>query len=548
MSRHQDRLGKGAALSDADQAEDMDLIEELGANTIRFAHYQHARKWFDLADQRGMIVWAEMPYVSMASFDDSLPTPELVENSRQQLTELIRQNYNHPSVAVWGVGNEVDSKALFSGKAVKTVGLLKALHELAKAEDPSRLTTFADCCAEAPIRTPGESEPLLGLTDAVGFNRYPGWYSTNPGTMGATLDRLHARIPSVPMSISEYGAGGALTQHSDNARGGAINAFGRPHPVEYQSWVHEENWRSIRAPPYLWATWVWNMFDFASDFRAEGDAIDLNDKGLITFDRKVRKDAFYFYKANWSSEPVLHINGKRYVHRAYPAADLQIYSNAETATLKVNNLELGSQPCPERICIWRNVALRPGENRIVASASFGGRRLVDAITLAGPDADRDGIRINAGYLAREVLPDGRVFGSDNFFTGGSAKALNPKDVTALFERHGAKDRVVAGTNFAVLFDGYREGRFTYEIPLPDGQWHLKLTTFEPEQGTAGQRTFSVSANGRPVLPLVDPFAAAGGSLKAAEFKIPVTAEGGRLNLAFEPVNGPAIVAAIEITR
>lgn len=547
VSRHQDMADKGAALSDEDHVRDMDLIEELGANTIRIAHYQQAQKWLELANERGMVVWAEIPYVSMATFGDGEPPAQVVENARQQLTELIRQNFNHPSVAVWGVGNEIDSLTL-GGKAVKARGLLQALHDLAKAEDPRRPTAFADCCAGSPFASHPDVEVLVGTTDAVGYNRYPGWYSPDPKALGPILDSLRQRFPRVPMSVTEYGAGGALTQHSDNPRGGAINAFGRPHPEEYQGWVHEENWRVLRDRPYLWATWVWNMFDFASDFRAEGDAIDLNDKGLVTFDRKTRKDAFYFYKANWSSAPVVHINGRRHAQRAYPAADISVYSNARDVALKVNGADAGLQPCPDRICTWRNVALSPGANRLVASATIDGVAISDEMTLQGPDPDRDGIRINAGYLTSLTLGDGRRFGSDHFFAGGEAKALNPKDITALFERRGAKDKAVTGAANPVLHEGYREGRFSYSIPMPNGRWQVRLSLFEPQESAPAKRTFSVVANGKRMLDRFDPFDAAGGSLKEVTRSFPVAVQNGRLELAFEPESGPAIVSAIEIVR
>lgn len=547
VSRHQDMASKGAALSDADHERDMDLIEEVGANTIRFAHYQHAKKWFELADQRGMIVWAEIPYVSMATFGDGLPSAAFVENARQQLIELIRQNYNHPSVVVWGVGNEIDSKSL-GGKPVKAQALVRDLHSLAKAEDPSRLSALADCCASSPFVNPATAEQLIGLTDVVGLNRYPGWYSPDPSAMGAILDRMHAQYPNVPLSVTEYGAGGALSQHSDNPTGGAINAFGRPHPEGYQSWVHEENWRQLKSRRYLWASWVWNMFDFASDFRAEGDAIDLNDKGLVTFDRTVRKDAFYFYKANWSSAPLLHLTGRRYVDRAYPVADISAYTNASAARLSVNGVELGEQPCPDRICVWRNVALAPGQNKLLAKAHVNGAEVEDAIALNGPDADRQGIRINAGDLTSMALADGRRFGSDHFFSGGDSKALNPRTITALFERRGAKPKSVAKAQSAVLHDGYREGRFTYDIPIPNGNWVVRITTFEPDSRTPGQRSFSVAANGKTALASVDPAAVAGAALTEVVLSFPVNVTAGRLTLAFNPIKGPAIVSALEIER
>lgn len=547
VSRHQDRMGKGAALSDADHVEDMNFVEEIGANTIRFAHYQHAPKWFELADERGMVVWAEIPFVSIASFDDAPAGPEVVENARGQLIELIRQNFNHPSVAVWGIGNEVDSKVLFYRKPAKVRDLLDTLQMLAKQEDSARLTTLADCCAEAPVDAPAVSEVLVGAADTVGFNRYPGWYSADANAMGTILDRLHARFPNVPMSVSEYGAGGALSQHSDDPDGGPVNAFGRPHPEEYQARVHEENWRALRDRRYLWATWVWNLFDFASDFRGEGDAIDLNDKGLVTFDRKVRKDAFYFYKANWSREPTLHINGRRHENRPYPVATISVYSNARSVRLTVNGKNLGSQPCPERICTWPVVPLASGANTLRASTRIDGRTIHDQIRLYGPDPMAQGVRINSGDLTATVLPDGRHFGSDTFFEGGTARSLNARSITALFERKNVR-KSVSGASQPILHEGYREGRFRYSVPLPNGNWQVKVSSFEPDDALPAPRSFTVVANGKTAIADFAPAIAAGGPMRDAVVRFPVQVADGHLELAFEPGSGSAVVSAIEIER
>lgn len=548
VSRHQDKMGEGAALSDAEHRADMDQIAEIGANTIRFAHYQHAHKWFDLADQRGMIAWAEIPYVSIASFGDGPPDAAVVDNAQQQLTELIRQNFNHPSVAVWGIGNEVDSKVLFNRKPVQARALLDQLHRLAKQEDPLRMTAMADCCAEAPIAPPAAPETLIGATDVVGFNRYPGWYSLDARAMGTTLDRLHSKFPHIPMSVTEYGAGGALTQHSDNPMGGPINAFGRPHPEEYQSYVHEENWQDLKTRRYLWASWVWNMFDFASDFRGEGDAVDLNDKGLVTFDRKTRKDAFYFYQAHWSEAPVLHLTGRRYVDRPYSVIDIRAYSNAPDASLIVNGQDLGRQPCPEHICVWHNVALAPGANQIAVRATRYDQLLTDAMVLNGPNPRRDGVRINVGDLTGSLLSDGRRFGSDNFFAGGEAKALNATSMTALFERRAAPKQVASQHGTAVLNEGYREGQFRYQLPLENGDWTVKITSFEPEEARARTRSFSVVANGITAVSHFNPFEAAKGALIEVTRSFPVRVRQGQLTLEFVPETGPALVSAIEIER
>lgn len=386
VSRHQDRLGKGWALTTQDHEEDMALIEEIGANTIRFAHYQHAPDWFRLADERGMVVWAEVPFVNQTTFGPGAPSPALIANARQQMLELIRQNQNHPSVVTWSVGNEVDIKSSGEGRRGNSRGLLRELAALAKQTDPSRPTTFADCCERVPGKKGGGSEMLAGTTDLIGYNRYFGWYNGKPDDLGPELDRLHRLHSTLPMSVSEYGAGGALTQHTDTPHTGPFDPHGRPQPEEYQSWLLERQWLEIKARPYLWASWVWNMFDFATNTRAEGDAVDINTKGLMTFDRKTRKDAFYFFKANWSATPVLYITARRFVERPDPVTDVKIYSNADSVRLVVNGRDLGSRSCPDRICLWPGVTLAAGANDVVAQARFGTTTLSDRVAWRAPAA------------------------------------------------------------------------------------------------------------------------------------------------------------------
>ncbi|MBX3594056.1 MAG: beta-galactosidase [Sphingomonas sp.] len=381
VSRHQDDLGKGWALSPADHARDMALIAEMGANTVRFAHYQHAEDWFDLADRYGMVVWAEAPLVNKIAFGDAPASPELVANARQQLIELIRQNYNHPSVVTWGIANEIDIDLAFGrlGPRADPRPLLRELDALAHAEDRTRPTVLADCCEGTPGDKVPYLAPLTGQADLIGYNRYYGWYYGKVDDLGPHLDAMHARYPGVPISVSEYGAGAALSQHVENPGTWRINAGGRPHPEEFQSWLHERSWPQLRARPYLWASWIWNMFDFSSRVRQEGDATDINDKGLVTFDRKVRKDAFFYYKAQWSDTPVLHINSRRWRIRTDPLTSIRLYSNAPSVHVALNGRSLGNVPCIDRVCAVAQIRLAEGANRVEASARFGSRILRDRV-------------------------------------------------------------------------------------------------------------------------------------------------------------------------
>ena len=371
VSRHQDVLGRGWMLTRADYERDMALIAEMGSNTVRFAHYQHAEDWFKLTDRFGMAVWAEIPFVNKVSFGDSGASPELTANARQQLIELIRQNYNSPSVITWGIGNEVDIDLAFGrlGPRADARPLLRELNALSHAEDRSRPTVIADCCEATPGEKVDYLSTLTGEADLMGYNRYFGWYYGKVGDLGPHLDALHSKYPNVPLSVSEYGAGGALSQHVEDPATHKINAGGRAHPEEYQSWIHEQSWPQVRERRYLWATWIWNMFDFSSR-RKEGDAVDVNDKGLVTFDRKVKKDAFFYYKAQWSGEPVVHITSRRFVERTDALTSVKIYSNADRVAVSLNGKPFVDVACADRICLLPGVRLVPGTNVVDASAAF----------------------------------------------------------------------------------------------------------------------------------------------------------------------------------
>lgn len=546
VSRHQDVQGKGWALTPEDHARDMAFALEIGANTIRHAHYQHAQEWTDQADRAGMVVWAELPFVHEANVDPSQPpAAATIANAEEQLRELIRQNYNHPSILLWSVGNEADIGAAIDamrkgggGKPAQSRAMLEQLDRLARAEDPSRLTVYADCCEDTPSVLSMKGAPSLnGVTQVMGLNRYYGWYYGDRDGVGPALDALHAKHPRLPIGLSEYGAGGAMTQHSDNPLGGPVAAYGRPQPEEYQSLVLEENWKQIRARPYLSASWLWNLFDFATTMRNEGDATDINTKGLVSYDRKTRKDAFYFFKANWSDAPTLHLNGRRYIDRAYAVAEVRGYSNADRVALSLNGKPVGEVACPDRICVWPAVALTPGANHLVATATIGGKQIRDAIDWTGPDP-RTGIFIDSGALVGGTMGGDR-YGSDNFFRGGTAKVLSGRNPMAPPPK-------VEGTDMPTLFGSYREGKFAYDVPLPDGAWTVTIASFEPDAAKGATRSFAVMANGERVIDAFSPMQAAGEAGKAVTRSFAVTSRGGLLTLDFMPQGGEAIVAGIAI--
>ncbi len=545
-SMHQDRPVKGWAISAADQREDFDLLADLGGNAVRLAHYQHDQYSYDLADARGIVVWAEVPVVSQVSFDGSPASAALTANARQQLIELIRQNYNHPSIAVWSIGNEVDLTPTQVNGPSHPKALLQALNTLAKQEDSSRLTTLADCCEvglppHGGSQIPPESrrEVIVGVADSVGYNRYFGWYAGTFADFGVMLDAAHALRPTLPIAVSEYGAGAALTQHSDDARGGPINPHGRPHPEEYQNLYHELSWKALQSRGYLWANFIWNLFDFSSDSRTEGDLTDINEKGLVSYDRKTRKDAYYFYRANWNSAPTLHLVGRRYVDRPYAVLDVKAYSNAAAARLAINGQDWGEASCADGICLWPGVHLVPGRNELRASATIGGAAIEDALvwTLSGSERV---VRIKAGDISGYAAKSGERYGSDMYFDGGTAVGINPPDTAPA-------NRIAVRADDPTLFDSSREGNFAYRIPLPAGKYRIALH-FEESAATApGQRLFDVTVNGQSQLSNFDVYQAAGGRLIGVERIVEGIAENGAIELGFHGRGGNATISAISIT-
>ncbi len=342
VARHQDRWNYGNALLPEHHKEDINLICEMGATTIRLAHYQHDQYFYDLCDERGLIIWAEIPYIS-----NHMPGGR--ENTLSQMRELIHQNYNHPSIVVWGLSNEITMKGAEDPDLLENHRLL---NDLVHTLDKTRLTTMAAlsmCSMDAEI---------IHIPDVVSYNHYFGWYGGETDMNGPWFDKFHAKYPNTPIGCSEYGAE-ALNWHSSNPVQG-------DYTEEYQAYYHEELIKTFFSRKYIWATHCWNMFDFGADARSEGGENGQNHKGLVTIDRKYKKDAFYAYKAWLSDEPFVHICGKRYVDRVEDVARITVYSNQKSVELFANGVSLGVKEAADHF--FRFEVPNEGETRLVAVA------------------------------------------------------------------------------------------------------------------------------------------------------------------------------------
>lgn len=344
VSRHQDMLYKGNALTREDHYNDAKIIKELGANTIRLAHYQHSQDFYDACDELGFIIWAEIPFISVMNQD-----PAAHQNCISQMKELIVQNYNHPSICFWGVSNEI----LIGGISAQLVENHKELNALCKEMDPTRLTTIAHVSM-----TPVES-PMHGITDVESYNHYFGWYGGKMEDNGPWFDNFHKAHPEICVGVSEYGCEGIITYHGSNPAC-------KDYSEEYQALYHEHMAKVLDERPYLWSSHVWNMFDFGCAARDEGGVAGRNNKGLVTMDRKTKKDSYYIYQAYWTKKPMVHLCGKRYAQRAGETTEIRVYSNQPQVRLYVNG-KLLEEKCADKVFIF-TVTLEDGYNAILAVA------------------------------------------------------------------------------------------------------------------------------------------------------------------------------------
>ena len=363
VCRHQDRSEVGNALRPQHHEEDVALMLEMGVNAVRLAHYPQATYFYDLMDKNGIIVWAEIPFVGPGGYNDKgfVDLPAFRANGKEQLKELIRQHYNHPSICVWGLFNELTELG------DNPVEYIKELNVLAHQEDTTRPTTSAS----------NQSGKINFVTDLIAWNRYDGWYGGTPQDLGKWLDWMHKEYPEIRIAISEYGAGASIYHQQDSLV--KTNPTSWWHPENWQTYYHIENWKAITERPFVWGSFVWNMFDFGAAHRTEGDRPGVNDKGLVTFDRKVRKDAFYFYKANWNKEdPMIYLIGKRNIIRVQRQQTIIAFSNQPEAELFVNGKSCGKVETDRySILEWKHVILTPGKNKIEVKTTNKKQTLTD---------------------------------------------------------------------------------------------------------------------------------------------------------------------------
>ncbi len=364
VNMHQDWLDCGWALTNAQRDANFAVLKEIGATFLRFSHYENTDYNYQLADQNGVCVWSEVPVI-----DYITESPAFYTNTLQQLREMIRQRYNHPSVICWSVYNEITLQA-----GPVTTNLINDEVQLVGQEDQTR--------PSAAAANTSDNDPSTVPPDLIAFNKYYGWYSSPLNGIGAWADNIHAAYPNRCIGITEYGAGGSAYQHSENPVFPS-NTSTPNHPEEWENIVHETNWLAMASRPFLWCKLLWNEFDFAADGRNEGDTPGRNDKGLVTYDRQVRKDAFYFYKANWTTNPMVYITGHTFTNRLTNLITAKVYANCDSVELFVNGTSQGSVTSSNCIFTWPAV-LFAGTNVVQAIGVKGASNVTDSLTWIAP--------------------------------------------------------------------------------------------------------------------------------------------------------------------
>jgi beta-galactosidase len=398
VSRHQDRLQVGNALTNEMHEEDMELIKEVGANSIRLAHYQQTQYFYDLCDKEGMIIWAEIPYITRPSKTDHEGT-----NPMSQMEELIKQNYNHSSIVMWGVQNEITAV----GKRDNVEEIVTKLNQLSKELDPYRLTTQAQV-AMHPV-----DDSMNSITDVLGYNEYFGWYAGNVEDFGPWLAQYREANPTRPLCLSEYGVEGIVKYHTDDPKV-------KDYTEEYHAYWHEQAYDILSNTDFVWGTYVWNMFTFAADFRDEGGVKGLNNKGLVNFDRTIKKDAFYYYKAKWNEEPMVHLTSKRFVERHNKDITVKAYSNQESVVFYLNGNAVENVSKYD-VIFTANVTLQDGENTVKVCAG----ELCDEATFRTVDEPNPTYHVPESEQNKSVLGVAADNWIDTELQEGDALDINP---------------------------------------------------------------------------------------------------------------------------
>ncbi|MDP4238254.1 MAG: glycoside hydrolase family 2 TIM barrel-domain containing protein [Bacteroidota bacterium] len=487
---HDEKKNMGHAQTDADRKEAIDMIRETGMNYFRLSHYEHGDFTYNYLDSLGIICWAEIPDVNSVG---TTVADNIIyrQNAASEMYELLRQQYNHPCIVFWGLSNEIEYQA-----GIDPVGTVTQMNAIVKSEDSYRFTTLAAMYSEKSSNW---------VPDVYSNNRYDGWYYNTTDVFGTTMDGLHAKYPTVKIGVSEYGAGANVTQHEYPAA--EPNGGGQYHPEEYQNLFHEQYIAMINARPYIWESSVWAAFDFASDGRNEGAQPGINDKGLITYDRSVKKDAFYLYKANWNKkDPFVYITSRRFNTRTSTTNSVKVYSNCPSVTLIINGTTVGTLTSANHIFLWDNNVMLAGVNQIIASGMSNGIQKNDTVVWnctntnpapTYPDVPAGQIQINFQKTSTMATPtgylkdDGSIYGDRG---NGYSYGWNASLTANTRERMVATDK-----RYDTFMQMQTTANSSWSIALPNQWYKVSIGSGDPNYTDSYDK---IDANGVTILDFI----------------------------------------------
>lgn len=531
-NRHQDYEGLGNAVPDSIHIRDMELMKETGYNFVRLAHYPQDPAILQAADRLGLLLWEEIPVVNYITISQKFS-----ENSAQMLREMIRQHRNHPSVIMWGYMNEIYLRVPKENEVnirKETVKLARELNQLAKTEDPTRPTTIAFHGNEIY-----NAEGMGDIADITGWNLYNGWYSRTFEDFGKFIDAQHQKYPKRPLIISEYGANSDLRLHSLNPR-----RFDST--TEYQRMFHESYLAQIDARPYIVGMAIWNEFDFGAELRGE-NMPHVNNKGMWTYDRQP-KDIHYFYRANYSAKPVLHIAAADWKTRAgdgKSAQKIDVYSNLAEVELFLNGVSLGKKkPDAIRKATW-DITFREGENILLANGARNNEMATDSarVDYKIVNVNSAEIAVNVGSNADFIDESGAIWLADQTYKKGSWGFTGQVSQTGYGSQN---DRNVLGTEDDPLFQTMQENLSSYRFDVPAGFYEVELKFAETKFEKPNQRVFDVSINGRKIIEKLD-LAKEIGFQRALTKRFKVSSTNG-IVVDFAAFQGKSILSGVKIRR
>ncbi len=368
---HRDRPLSGTAVSEQEVLEDISIAMEMGANAIRVVGGSHHPSFYSICDRMGLLVINDLPFVGSITLNGKgfFNTEAFRENGKQQLSEMIFQHYNHPSVIVWNLFSELELRG------ENPVGYVRELHSLAKRLDPKRFTSGWS----------NQDGEINFITDLIVWSHSYGWGEGLPSDITVWQEQLHANPEwrALRSGVS-YKCGGSIFHQSDVLEKPLTTSTW--HPERWQTHFHETYLGALREDGLFWGLFVDTLFDYVAKGTSRS-AGGVSDMGVVSFNRQVRKDAFYLYKAVWNEEDeFLHLAEKRWSRRREPQQSIKVYTNLPDVELTVNGEFIGGQENTTGVVVWNNVVLKQGTNHIEVSS----RGLTDQAHIEIPyNATRD---------------------------------------------------------------------------------------------------------------------------------------------------------------